>query len=171
MTITLNLRPLRALRAGLSVGSGNPVLAGAFRQWGRIYLAFATKRFSDKETVGWRALRPSTVKQRIRQGFPGPQPILRRIGEVKRALREGEPGNQLRMIAKGVRTGYGGNSPHSRYPGQKRSSPSIAQIAEWHNTGTARMPKRQIIVPPNRPTLQSMIHPLGVAIRRIIAGG
>ena len=54
------------------------------------------------------------------------------------------------FIDGGIRVGYGGPVGHKGRDGKVKAT--IAQIAEWHQSGTPNMPARKHIVPPDDPT-------------------
>jgi phage gpG-like protein len=71
---------------------------------------------------GWPPLRPSTVRSRVAQGFPG-APILQKTGRLKASFTSG-----LSWRATGHSITFFSNVPYAKY----------------HQTGTASMPQRRV---------------------------
>lgn len=147
--------------------SSPPIRAGMERA-GESYLNGMDARFAAMEAGGWRSLSRRTVRQRIRQGFPGPQPILRRIGELRGGLQRGAPGNRFEVLGDRVRVGYGGGAVHSPYPGQKRATATIAEVAAYHQFGTSRTPRRTILEPPDPAGEQAIASAVAAAVRELL---
>lgn len=139
--VNLNLNPLRKYRATLRDelmhGKASDNLLMTF---GRRYLAYLRDRFRIFRAGGgdWPPLSPATLKQhRPRLG------MLAVTGAVFNALRPGQPGNLFQRINYGIRVGFGGAAKHPE------ADATIAQVAIWHDQGTANIPQRRIIVPPD----------------------
>jgi hypothetical protein len=165
-----NFAPLSAILNRFAAGAtmANANMRGGVERGGEQYLAAMSRRFGEMEGGGWRPLARKTVQQRVRQGFPGPAPILRRTGELRRGLIRGAPGNAFETHGAGVRVGYGGGAAHSPYPGQKRGRASIADIAAFHQSGTSRLPARTILVLPDPSTQKAIADAVAVAVRAIL---
>lgn len=139
--VNVNLNPLRKyrkdLRQELLTGTDSNNMLVSF---GRRYLAFIRERFRVNRAGGgdWKPLAPSTLKQ----GGPR-RGILDVTGAVFNALRIGQPGNLFQRIQYGIRVGFGGDAKHPD------ANATIAQVAIWQDQGTAHVPQRQIIVPPD----------------------
>ncbi len=117
---------------------------GGFGEGGRTSLARDTKRGGQFVSAG------RTVT------------ILRDTGVLFKALTIGQPGSTFELIPSGVRYGVGGNQRHAglvaRVAGKAASvkSPSIGDIASFHQFGSGRLPKREIIVVPDQSVLDNM---------------
>lgn len=76
----------------------------------------------------WTPLAPSTVRERARQGFGGPSPILFRTGQLAESLASRDAaGNVFEVTATSLRVG------------------SADRTANYHQRGTRRMPRRPIV--------------------------
>ncbi len=156
--VSINIEPLkkfgRIVTAGVDGRSG-PFHA-MFIQWGVRYFAFLRTRYRRFSRGGgdWPKLKPATIKAR-RGG--GRVSILFDTGTIFRALQPGMPGNLFVRTKRGVRCGFGGGG---RHPGGRQ----ISQIAEFHNAGKGNLPRRQIIVEPDRKTTAGFIKDLRRAI-------
>jgi hypothetical protein len=74
----------------------------------------------------------------------------------------GSPGAIEEQVSYGIRVGFGGSEKH---PGEKKS-PTIAQIAEYHQVGGGRLPRRMIIVAPPEEVLNKMAGDMTRALKR-----
>lgn len=176
------------ISSGLAAGlNGN--LAPTFRKWGARYRSFTRRRFRNYSRGGgdWPPLAESTLRAR-RAGKRGTRTkggrlgkkgasnvsagaikisiLVDKLGMLDRALEpnfSGQAGALQIGIAYGVRVGYGG---HARHPTGKAT---IADIARFHNNGSGRNPRRQIIVEPDQRTVDGMRRDLEGDIGRLIA--
>ncbi len=146
-TLKLDLTPLKWL-AKRYKGQGLP--GGLDEQWGKIYERFVRRRFTRAGDGTWRPLAPATIASRRKGKGSGAAQILRDTGILFKALTIRAPGNLFEKIKQGVRYGFGGAS---RHPGGKTT---IADIGRFHDTGDG-VPKRQIIVDPDKGTLRLML--------------
>lgn len=178
--VRVNLRPLKRLADGIK--SLSLQARGPFRimlaQWSRRYRSFARQRFDRYSKGGgnWQPLAFSTTQRKGRKkrkskavatasslaldsgvlvpaaGLGRRVTLLRETGTLFRVLapRIGQPGQLEKPIRYGVRVGYGGPAPHPR------AKVSVATLAEWHQTGAGRLPKREIIVDPDKRTIDGM---------------
>lgn len=137
------------------------------KQWGLRYLTFARRRYVRYSRGGgdWPDLKASTKRSRRkgRKGRKGSRrfAILRDLGVLLNALTITMPGNLYLRRKNGIRVGFGGAS---RHPGGKKT---IRDIAVAHDQGQGRLPKRQIIVDPNRQTMAGMKADLQRAVSKI----
>lgn len=92
--------------------------------------------FADESSGagGWAQLAPSTVEDRIRQGFPGAHPILERTGDYRRSfVDEGDPDHihRVRVLAmQGWEMEEGSNDPR----------------VAWLEGGTTTIPPRPVTI-------------------------
>lgn len=97
--------------------------------------------------------------------------ILRDTGILFAALQPrfvGAPGQYQGKIPAGVRVGYGGPG---RHPTDGRGSEAtIAEIAMFHDTGAGLLPRREIIVGPDRQTIDGMESDFVRALKRSAGG-
>lgn len=127
------------------------------RQWGVIYRASMQERFVKFSMGGgnWRRLRPATIRRRRQRiantRFGRTASILRDTGTLFAALNPVlSPGSKEEMTKFGILVGFGGAA---RHPGGRRT---IKEIAEIHQSGLGRVPKREIIVKPDKATTDVM---------------
>ncbi len=134
----------------------------ALKQWAHRYRTFAQRRFLQYSRGGgdWPPL-----KNKRKRGAKENAAILYDTGTMFRALDPGgsSPGAYTQEIHFGVRVGYGG--PHRHGQG----GASIADIALYHDRGMGRLPKRQIIVPPDATTLSFMAQDMTRGLQRAAA--
>lgn len=128
------------------------------RQWGVIYRAAMQERFAKFSMGGgnWRKLRPATIRRRRQRidntRFGRTASILRDTGTLYAALNPVlSLGSKEELTQFGIIVGFGGTSKH---PSSRRKS--IKEIAEIHQSGLGRSPKREIIVKPDRNTIAVM---------------
>ncbi len=160
----------------------------AFRQWAERYRGFAQERFDafSKGGGNWKRLSNATLASRGRKGKAGKRynrkrrryrigaksvlampAILVDTGILKGALQtkfRRKPGQLQKSIPYGVRVGYGGPGKH---PGGKST---ISDIAEHHQKGGGRLPKREIIVDPPKRVTDMMARDMERALQRVIDG-
>lgn len=89
--------------------------------------------------------------------------ILANTGMLRNALQLGAAGNFAGNIPAGVEFGFDG----TRHRGSGSGAATIAQIAGWHNSGTARMPQRLILAEPDQRTARAMSEDLTRAVLAI----
>lgn len=175
----LNLAGLIAFR-GMVRALGKPGAPTPLRrvlvQWAAVYRSAMQERFIKFSDGGgdWKPLSRSTLAARRRKkggrlrsksgkrrkfksgsfSLLSKRPrILRDTGILFAALSprfQGSPGALEQDIPFGIRVGYGGGAEH---PGSRKS---VATIANWHQTGAGRLPRRTIIVDPPGRTLDKM---------------
>lgn len=173
----------RDLRSGGQVAGGSPI-NNAIKQWGTRYRSFIQERFLIFSRGGgnWPPLKPSTIRARMRRrkgmrkgkrgSYKGviTAAILRDTGQLYQALSPeftGKPGAIEQAIPFGVRVGYGGPGMYTKKYG---GVATIADIANFHQTGAGHLPKREIIVPPDRHTTELMAEDMQRALNKMIYG-
>ena len=127
----------------------------ALRQWAIVYRAFVQERFARQGDGTWRPLKQSTIaRRRKRVGntrFSRVATILRDTGTLFAALNPVlSPGAKEELSEFGITVGFGGSE---RHPG---GGITIKQLAEVHQSGLGRVPKREIIVKPDSQTISTM---------------
>ena len=177
-------------------GAEGPV-QDAVQLWAVRYRSWSQLRFDLYSRGGgdWQKLAASTVKRRrhgtksnvlkLRQILAGKQPqptspqpimgdgtsILRDTGLLFAALAPvfaGAPGAIQETIHYGVRVGYGGPQRHIK--GNKQSTATIADIANFHQNGNLpKLPKREIIVDPPEELLETMADDMTKALNKLAA--
>lgn len=155
-TITVDFRPLRSsLRRFLRSREGEV----AFKQMSVIYRSFAQRRFSKYSRGGgnWKPLKASTIRRRRK----GSSVILRDTGRLFSALSPTvkSAGWFEERRRNTLTVGYGGGAPHS-------GKTTISEIASYHQTGAGHLPKRELIVEPDAPTLNRMTKAVTDALQR-----
>lgn len=177
-----------------SINSATPF--GAMRrQWAKRYEAFVRKRYTVYSRGGgnWPRLSPRTIAARLRKSqwvrdrggvavttskgraqrkrigkMAGGVEILKDTGLTFNALTIGAHGNRLEGIANGIRFGF----VHAGRPSKRKGkSPTIAQIAGWHNAGVPSkgLPRRLILATPDQATRAGMTKDAQRAIDRVEA--
>ena len=183
-TVKVDFKPLsrfkdrinRDLRSGGQTIGGSPI-NNALKQWAVRYRAFIQERFLIYSRGGgdWAPLKPSTIRARNRRkGRRGRKSnalyaaILRDTGQLYQALAPeftGKPGAIEQAIPFGVRVGYGGPGMYTKKYG---GVATIADIANFHQTGAGHLPKREIIVPPDQHTVELMAEDMQRALNKLI---
>lgn len=126
--------------------------------WGILYRSFVRARFIKFSRGGgdWPPLKPATIRRR-RKGRgkskirgSGGKAILRDTGALFASLQPDVGGLlQSQTIRLGLRVSLGGGR---RY----KSGPTLAEVAEYHHTGSGRLPKREILALPDQKTRARM---------------
>lgn len=171
--VKVNLRPLIKFKntvAGDLRLSGNGPIRAAVRQWGARYREFAQTRFVRFSRGGgdWPQLKRSTLKARRRgkgraRGRGLIAAILRDTSTLFAALNTRftrKPGQIQEDIPFGVRVGFGGSARHPT------GRTTVADIAEFHQTGGGSLPKREIIVDPDQRTVNAMAEDMTRALHK-----
>jgi hypothetical protein len=152
------LGPIGLFGAAKAAMSGRHLPAKIARVWDAIYRGFILNRF-DKFSKGggdWQSLSPRTIAAR-RKGkrATGSVAILRDTNSLFNSLQPNlQVLNQDQGKFSGIRwsTDVGLGGPE-RYPGK---SVSTSDVAKFHQFGTAHIPQRKIIVPPDGQTVATM---------------
>jgi hypothetical protein len=147
-------------------GIGNPRLTPrAVSECKKVYRDFIATRYDRMSKPGsrWKKLAKSTLEARKRRGNNS-RDKLKDMGELRSNIksliqitdRKTQDGCQLAI-------GFGGSSKkHSKWiriDGRYRKAKgdvSMLDIAQWHDSGTERMPRRQILVRPDASTCHQM---------------
>ncbi len=173
MPVRINLKPLKQFADKVSRdlrGRTMGPIRDAIKQWGARYRSFALLRFVSFSKGGgdWQSLAPTTIARRRAGSGPGQvAAILVDTGTLRSALDvqfTRKPGALEETIPFGVRVGYGGPSAH---PG---GGATVADIAKFHQEGTSRVPKREIIVEPDAKTVAAMAEDMHRAIQKMLKG-
>jgi hypothetical protein len=183
----LNLRPLKKLVREFTQG---PLPDPLGQLWAKRYSAFVRRRYKKEGNGTWQELKPATKAAR-RKGKgkgKGKIKILRDTGTLLAALQIGNDANLLKDVPHGIRFGFGGRKQHpgpkkKRKKGKgkgkgKQSEPepgasagkraTIADIASYHDEGIpGRLPKREILVRPDRKTVRGMLLDLRKTVGRV----
>lgn len=126
--------------------------------WAVRFRTFLQKRFAKFSKGGgdWPPLAESTIrrksKRKGKRGQGSPSAILRDTDALFKAVAPeftGAPGAVETFTRTSVIVGYGGSAQYS-------SGTAIMDVAEWHDKGNSRLPRRVIIVPPDQATRQAM---------------
>jgi hypothetical protein len=106
-------------------------------------------RQSERSTGGgrWQRLRPSTIRDRMRRGFPGARPILVRTGALYGGARAAVAGS---FKMRGVRWNVGNiDVPYAKY----------------HQSGGGKLPKRAFFNNPNADELKPALNRVRELVR------
>ena len=139
-------------RGGLASG---PV-KDMYTQWAARLRGYWKEQYDINSKGGgsWDGLSKETIRRR-KKGKDGNKTgsILRDTGTLMRAISPrvpGAPGKHTLRGRNGIEIGYGGNDVHPNV------NATIAQVALWHQTGAGNNPVREIIVDPDKRTLEGM---------------
>ncbi len=155
----------RSVSGDMRSRSNGPVRK-AITQWAAIYRAAMLERYTkaSRGSGDWPPLKPNTIARRRKGKGVGPRAsILVDTGILRGALSiefSNKPGQLQQDLPFGVRVGYGGPAQHDS------GGPTVAQIANWHQTGAGRLPVREIIVSPTGKTLELMQKVMEAGIRK-----
>jgi hypothetical protein len=179
-------------------GPTSDLVKDVFLKWAARYRSFIQQRFNQFSRGGgdWSPLAEGTIKARARRPIsrlyqslangdineeqfskrirgarkkaekslanyeanPTDIAILRDTNTLFNAL---DPGSLQEWVPYGIRVGYGGTES---YP----NGTSIADIAEFHQLGNSKLPKREILVEPPEDILQDMRDDVVFALHEII---
>lgn len=162
-TLADTKRMLQEWKAG---GTSGPV--GVVRKlWTKQYEVFVRRRFNVYSRGGgdWPPLQPKTIRARRRGptskrgaskrrlltsggGRSSGVSILKDTGILFNALSIGAVGNAARGIPSGIAFGFASAS--------HKGGASIATIARAHDSGAGHLPRRRILVKPDKPTADRM---------------
>ena len=119
-------------------------------RWRAIYSRFLTARYYSysKGSGDWQPLAISTIEYKIRKGLL--LEILRATDQLFETFAAAFEKPQYAEF--GILVSFGGGTS-MQYPGESITS---AEVGMFHQKGGGRLPKREIIVPPNRETLIAM---------------
>ncbi len=167
VTVRLDLSGLvrlqQLIRKACSSAAGSE-LDPMFEEWGELYLKMLHSRFDvfSKGGGNWRRLAASTIRSRRSRKVPGSRLslILRVTDTLMNALVKGRPGNVCRRIAGGIEVGIG-RGPHP-------SGVDTGVLAGYHQFGTRRIPKREVVVPPDRALSDLMLRRSSNHVARLL---
>lgn len=156
----IDLSPLRDIVKDVSNGR-SPEMKACYRKWGKRYETFIRRDFVKQSRGGmrWPKLSPATIKARKKKGKGAM--ILRDTGTLLNALTIGAPGNHFSLEKNGCTIGFGGSTSHPE------GKASIADIARFHDEGTNKLPRRQILINPDQATVDGMGIDVKTAISRM----
>ena len=139
----------------LASPSGTGPIRGVFRLWAARWRTFQKLQFVKKSRGGggWKKLAKSTERQR-RSGSGKISILWDKFGSVMKALTptfSNQPGQIEKPLVGGIRVGFGGPGKHPS------GRATIADIASFHDAGTAILPARQILEDIDGPTHSAMV--------------
>lgn len=161
-----NLKGLQRMLATEARGVGSTPLRKVYRQWAARYRSFVLRRFvkASRGDGTWPPLKPGTIARRRKgKGVGMIAAILIDTGTLRTALDvqfKKKPGQFQRDIPGGIIVGFGGPARHGK------GSATIAEIAAYHQAGKGKLPKRELLVKPNRETVNRMKQDMLRAIKR-----
>ena len=134
------------IRRDLASPGGSGPIRGVFRLWAARWRTFQKLRFVKFSRGGgnWKPLAASTIKQRRKGKKKSSKTTILwdKFGSMIKALTPSfsqQPGQLEKPLVGGIRVGFGGPSKH---PG---GAATIADIASFHDEGTAILPARRIL--------------------------
>ena len=133
----------------------SPEMRALFKRWAQWWRSDMFKRFDRYSRGGgdWkhtkrsqrrgrgrpiRAIAPSTIKQFILRDT---HTLYKALSPVYRNL----PGQYQKLTGTGIEVGYGGPARHP-----KSKTKTVAQIAQFHQSGSGFLPQRKVIVQPDK---------------------
>lgn len=141
-----------------------------FKQWSGRYEGFTRRRFKKNSRGGgeWPPLAASTIARR-RKGKSkgkgkGKKAILNNTGILEGSLVIGSSKNMTKRIKDGIRYGIAA----AKHPG---GGLTVQRLAEIHQNGEGRVPKRTILVQPSKEVERGMIADLRRAVERGLSRG
>lgn len=149
-TVTVRLGRLRRFRevleSDLREKTNGPVRE-ALRDWKRIYWEFINERFATFAAGGgdWPPLSPKTTARKAKLGLDPRILVATRLLEANLDPQfAAKPGEVNDDVPFGVRVSVGSSSDES-YPGGK----TVREVAMYHQFGGPKLPRRQVVVPPD----------------------
>lgn len=181
--VRFNLRGIEHIRrqVGRKIGQGASGPIGAMlKQWGVRYLRFTRARYLRESGGGgsWDDLAESTKKQRrgkksrrtkskrartktTTRGTGTKFKILQDTRVLYKGLAVGGRGNLLKVSGTYVRAGFAKGRRHGK------GKATIRDIAMFHQEGKGDLPKREILVMPDRKTIAGMNQDARRAVQQI----
>lgn len=178
--VTIDLSPMKKAQAALD-NPQHPVIRKVYKQWAARYRAFLRERYDRLSRGGgeWPPLSEATIRRRrgyqkaLKKFLTGKTEIfsfktsiLRDTNTMFTALQptfKGAPGALEEDIEHGIRVGYGGPQ---RY--KDGGAATIADIASFHQEGAGKLPKREIIVPPDNNTMEAMTRDMDRGVAQML---
>lgn len=156
--ITIQDRGLK--RATRNLRPGSPPVLKMLKRWGAIYMARIRRRYNTLSRGGsdqgkWRPLAAATIEAKRSEV------ILKDKGELFNATGTSAAGADVKVKADRVSLGFAKR--------RHRGGISFHRLAEIHQTGDG-VPKREIMVVPNRETVGKLIKEAERAARESITG-
>lgn len=131
-------------------GAQDATLAPGMTQAGSAYLRYTRRRFYAKQAGGWPPLAPSTVRDKKRRGTFAKGTLIDK-GRMVKSLTPGNQNNVLQV--RGTAVAAGSSDPNLPY----------------HQHGTTRMPRRQVIDAPDAPAISEMDRETVAAVNKLLA--
>lgn len=144
------VRELDAFGGRIKRGPADPIIARGMAGAGDEYLWFTRRRYLARSVSGWPPLAPSTRRQKSRQGTLQKGTLIE-TERMFQSLMPGLPFNVRRVTPAGGEFG-------SMHPNLK-----------FHQEGTKRMPRREVLVDPTSRARGEMDAKTTAAIDRLIA--
>ena len=165
----VNVNPIRKLNKVLQLGNvqnNHPRVVTMYKNWTKIYRKFIHDRFrSASQGDGtWPSLSARTIARKKSALILIETRSL--INAVDPELYNA-PGSFARRNGNGLLVGYGGDIVHPTAAKNGRAT-SIAEVAEFHQAGSGKLPQRKIIVAPDRATIDLVAAEIGAATRDLI---
>ena len=141
-----------------------PLAREISQAWEIVYRSFVRLRFHKQSRGGgeWPALKPSTLRRRRKQGAGAA--ILRDTGALFASIQPtlssgGLLQSEPRPLGFTIFLGGGGTY---------NNGPTLTEVATYHHEGGGRLPKREILVAPDRETIRKMSqHAHRILVKRV----
>lgn len=142
-------------------GADDDAIQRIFERWQRVYAAFIRRRFvnASRGDGTWPPLSPRTIasrrKGRGKRAKPGAKPaILRDTGLLFSQLHPTFDSIRIRGSGGGLKFTAGVNfGAEGSYPDGTR----VVDVMSFHQAGKGRLPKREILVTPDKETHAKMM--------------
>ena len=152
IVITVKMPGLDRMRKAIQ---NNAALSARIaKAWSTIYRAFTRQRFVRLSRGGggeWKPLAPSTLKRR-RGGGQGAA-ILRDTGALLASLQPSLGGGSILKTTPrplGFTAFLGGGNSY-------KSGATLSEVAKFHHAGGGNLPSREILIQPDRSTVDTMV--------------
>ena len=171
--VRFNMRPFDKLVSAVELAGAEAAstpLTAMFTAWGGRYMAFTRRRYLKFSRGGgdWAPLAESTKARRRkpRRGHVGSRSmsILIDTRTLFNALTAGSTGNLSQVLKNpgGIRVGFAEGVQHGM------DGITIRKLAVIHDQGLGNVPKRTILVPPDKVTENGMMKDAGTAMQDIM---
>lgn len=161
--VVIKLNGLKRFRSDVTQNQSEGPIRTAIRQWGFRYRGAMQERFVRYSRGGgdWPPL-----KFKRKRGEKKRAAILRDTNTMFGALNPAfinAPGQYQEDIHFGVKVGYGGPSGYVK----GKSAATVADVAEFHQTGAGFLPVRKTIVVPEPRVISSMANDMKRALIKL----
>lgn len=161
--VIIRLKGLKQFKSDVTQNQSEGPIRTAIRQWGFRYRGAMQERFVKFSRGGgnWPPL-----KYKRKRGERKRAAILRDTNTMFGALNPAfisAPGQYQEDISWGIKVGYGGPSGYVK----GKSAATVADVAEFHQTGAGHLPVRKTIVIPEPRVINSMANDMQRALIKL----